>query len=347
MKQIGLFDEQTALERLSKLGDPLERLSGAIDFEVYRPLASKVKPRKSERGRPNIDCVVMLKVVLLERLYDCHDENLEYQLNNRLDFMRFLGLSLTDPKPDATTVWRFKEAMSLKGLDEAWFAMFNAQLEELGVVTKTGTLIDATFVDVPRRRALSSDQEQGLKESEVPPELVSANHKPNSKMAHQLSQIDLDARWAKKGEAETHFGYKNHVKADRDSKIITDFLVTAANVNEVTIYPDMVNNGDLEVHLDAGYVGEERLEQAKKNAPNAKFHICNRAQKNKPLSYEQIVENTGFARARARIEHIFGFITYVMRGDYVSCRGFRRCRSAIAIINLSYNMRRFLTIRSA
>jgi hypothetical protein len=51
----------------------------------------------------------MFKAIVLCALYNLSDDQVEYQLRDRLSFMRFLGLGLEDRVPDAKTVWRYRE----------------------------------------------------------------------------------------------------------------------------------------------------------------------------------------------------------------------------------------------
>ncbi|WP_390890062.1 transposase [Roseofilum reptotaenium] len=51
----------------------------------------------------------MFKLVILQKSFNLSDDQLEYQVNNRLSFMKFLNLGIEDPVPDAKTVWLFKE----------------------------------------------------------------------------------------------------------------------------------------------------------------------------------------------------------------------------------------------
>jgi IS5 family transposase len=44
----------------------------------------------------------------LQQLHNISDESLEYQVNDRLSFMQFLGFDLTSEVPDATMVWLFR-----------------------------------------------------------------------------------------------------------------------------------------------------------------------------------------------------------------------------------------------
>lgn len=63
------------------------------------------KVRKSTAGCKSTDRVLMFKLLILQRLHGLSDERLEYQVKDRLSFMRFLGLELVGKVPDARTVW--------------------------------------------------------------------------------------------------------------------------------------------------------------------------------------------------------------------------------------------------
>ena len=96
MSQPGFFDLEDRYADLSKSGDPLERINALIDFEVFRkPLLRAL--RRSDRakgGRPPFDPVFMFKILILQALYNLSDDATEFQIRDRLSFMRFLGLDL-------------------------------------------------------------------------------------------------------------------------------------------------------------------------------------------------------------------------------------------------------------
>ncbi len=227
MKQIGIFDESRALERLSKLGDKLEWLSSAIDWSVFRPLLNEAKPNKSQTikgGRPPLSNLMMFKILILLELHGLSDEDGEFYINDRLTWKRFLGLSLSDAAPDRTSIWLFREALRVSGVYDELFLLFNEKMEELGVITHKGSIMDASFVDVPRQRN-SREENKTIKEGGVPEAWESPEN------ANMLAQKDLDASWAKKNE-EVHYGYKDHVLCDADSKMVVDYRVTTACVHD-------------------------------------------------------------------------------------------------------------------
>ncbi|GLH28137.1 hypothetical protein WSS15_07870 [Acetobacter pasteurianus] len=105
------------LARLSGLGDQLEAFSRTADFEVFRPELNKALAYSdgSKGGRPPFDPVLMFKILIIQTLNNLYDEWTEYLINDRLSFMRFLGLGLSERVPDAKAVWLFRERLTQAG----------------------------------------------------------------------------------------------------------------------------------------------------------------------------------------------------------------------------------------
>src|SRR5687768_6771678 len=108
--QPGFFDVDERLAALSRAGDPLERLASVVDFELFREEleAALARSDRSKGGRPPYDAVLMFRLLVLQTLYTLSDDQTEYQVRDRLTFMRFVGLGLGDPVPDAKTIWLFR-----------------------------------------------------------------------------------------------------------------------------------------------------------------------------------------------------------------------------------------------
>ena len=118
----------------SSCSDQSERINLPVSEvlgEEFRPILKQIrqKPRKSKAGRKPIDVVLMFKLLILQKLYNISDEQLEYQVNDRLSFMQFLGLSLSDAVPDGTTVWLFRQQLTEAGLVEVLFEKFESYLQ--------------------------------------------------------------------------------------------------------------------------------------------------------------------------------------------------------------------------
>ena len=140
--QPGFFDTQERLRALSAAGDPLERLSAAVDFGLFRAELEAALRRsdRSKGGRPPYDPVLMFRVLVLQTLYTLSDEQTGYQLRDRLSFMRFAGLALHEPVPDATTIWLFREQLTKAGAIERLFARFDAAPRERGLLAMGGQI---------------------------------------------------------------------------------------------------------------------------------------------------------------------------------------------------------------
>jgi len=334
-KQIIFYGADVQLDRLSKLGDPLERVNTAIDWEIFRkPIQKQIRKEDySKGGRPPIDEILMFKITLLQDWNNLSDDNAEYMVNDRLSFQRFLGMELGEKSPDAKTIWLFKELLGKDGLKEL-FDYFNEKLSVLGIVKREGSLIDAAFVDVPRQRNTREENKE-IKSGKTPEEWK--KDEPEAK--HRLAQKDVDARWAKKRE-ETHYGYKDHVKADKSSKIIVDYTVTSASIHDINEFEGLIDIQDNEAWLDAGYASTVHVARIKEKYPEIILHICEKGTKNHPLTDEQKESNRVKSKVRARVEHIFGYMTRFMGGMSIRTIGMERAEREICGMNLAYNIKR-------
>ncbi len=331
MKQMGLLDEDNRLKRLSDIGDPLEKVASAVNWEKFRPILNAVfsKEPKGAGGRPPWDYCLMFKILLLQQWYMISDDNTEYLINDRLSFQRFLGLSLGEKVPDAKTIWLFRETLSKNGADKELFILFTKQLETQGVITRTGSIVDASFVDAPRQRN-TRDENEKIKTGETPKDWKESKR----------CQKDTDARWTKKND-ETHYGYKDHVKVDKDSKLIVEFSVTDAAVHDSREIVNLIDEKDTEMYADSAYVGEELHSKIFEKNPDLKLRIHEKGYRSRPLTEEQKELNRKKSKIRARVEHVFGHMTNSMGGIFVRCIGMRRAASAVALKNLAYNLSRY------
>ena len=143
--QPGFFDGEERLKALSAADDPLERLAQVINFEGFRDdlEAALSRSDRAKGGRPPYDAVLMFKALVLQTLYTLSDDQTEYQLKDRLSFMRFVGLALHDPVPDAKTIWLYREQLARAGAAERLFARFDALLRAKGWLAMGGQIVGA------------------------------------------------------------------------------------------------------------------------------------------------------------------------------------------------------------
>jgi IS5 family transposase len=337
-KARGLFDEQIRLEKLSKKQDPLERLSAHIDFEFFRrPLEKALgKTDYSKGGRPAYDYVLLFKILILQRYYNVSDDAIEYAILDRLSFMRFLGLGINDPVPDAKTIWLFRDKLRKEKAVEKLFSHLDKQLDKDGIIVHQGKLVDASIVEVPVQRN-SRDENKQLKEGDIPEEWGE----------NKLRQKDTDAQWVTHN-GKNYFGYKNHIKADSKTKLITGYKVTTANIHDSEILAELIDkNEDSEqpLYADSAY-RSEAIETLCKNK-GIKSCIHEKGYRGNPLTKRQQQRNRKKSKTRARVEHIFGFITNSMNRMYLHYRNFVRNQAAIGVMNLTYNLFRLVQLKVA
>lgn len=334
MAQPGFFDLDNRYESISKLGDPLEVLDRAIPWETFRPVLNKVlrKFKKSNAGRKPYDPVFMFKILVLQSLYNLSDDQTEFQIKDRLSFMRFLGLDFEDTVPDAKTLWLFRDTLANKGAIDKLFRKFNRYLDREGLYARQGQLIDASLVPVPVQRN-TREENSCIKKGEVPEDW--------QEQPHKLRQKDTDARWMKKN-GQSHYGYKNHVNADRRHKLIRAFEVTTASVHDSQVFEQIIDpaNTGKQVWADSAY-RSETIDQTLKQR-GFKNEIKHKGYRNAPLTEAKQRINKKRSSIRAPVEHIFGFQENSLGGKFIRTVGRIRARAKIGLMNLAYNMKRYV-----
>ena len=330
----GLFDEQFNIDRMSLIGNPLEKISNVIDFEVFRQaLESKLLniEKKNNAGAKPYDVVMMFKIMILQRYYGLGDKQVEFQIIDRLSFKKLLGIESGDKVPDEKTVWLFRENLTKSGGVELLFSQFIQFLEDKKLIFNEGKLVDASFTVAPRQRNTREENEK-IKKGEGN-DLW--NDQPNKK-----KHKDIDARWTKKN-GEKYYGYKNHAKVDSKSKFIKKFAVTDASVHDSQPLDDLLDKSDKGQPLfaDSAYTGEKQKKVIRKYRLKNKVH--EKGYRGKPLTDKQKIKNNIKSKTRVRVEHVFGFMEQSMNGLAVKSVGIVRATGIIGLINLTYNLFRF------
>ncbi len=339
MGQMGFFDIANRYAGLDAKNDPLVRINSIVRWEDFRCRleAAWRKPpeeRKSNAGCKPWDAVVMFKAIILCALYNLSDDQVEYQIRDRLSFVRFLGLGLEDKVPDAKTVWMYRERLARAGVVEALFEDFDGHLEQEGYRAMGGQIIDASIIAVPKQRN-SRDENARIKAGGTPEDWANQPAK--------RSQKDTDARWTKK-HGKSHYGYKNHVNVDRRHKLVRRYQVTDAAVHDSQVVEDILdpNNTASEVWADSAYRSAAIEATLKDKGLNSRVH--RKGYRNRPLSEREKRGNTTRSKVRARIEHIFGAQSNDMGGTLVRSIGLVRAKARIGLKNLAYNMRRLVQL---
>ncbi len=332
--RISLFAEQEREDRRAKLGDPLVGLAEHVNFEALAERIDTVAPRPSRAkgGRPPYPTVLMIKILVLQQLYNLADDALEYQLLDRRSFLRFLDLTESSSIPDAKTIWLFCDRLAQAGVDDQVFEQVQQQLLSQGYLARCGQIVDASLVQPPTQRNKREEAET-VKQGAMP-----LDWKP-----HKPIQKDVDAKWTKK-HGKNHFGYKLHASVDKRYKLIRKLAVTHAAVADTAVFEQLLDPGNTsrDVYADRGYPSIEReikLEQA-----GWRVHIQRRGHAIKGISEAQKRRNRRIATPRARVEHVFGALAQ-MGGKLVRCMGIVGASFALHLKAASYNLKRLALLK--
>jgi transposase, IS5 family len=330
----GLFDQAQALDFLSASGNPLKRLSSAVDFEIFRSTLEEHvlnQNKKNNAGARPYDPVLMFKILILQRMYNLSDQQTQYQIVDRASFKEFLGLASGDKVPDEKTIWNFRETLVNNGLDKKLFDLFHNFLVEKDLILNEGKIVDASFMPAPKQHN-KPDENKTIKEGH--------GEELWKDQPHKKAQKDIDARWAQKG-GENHYGYKIHVKVDAKSKLVDKQVCTPASVHDSQVLDELLDEEDQgqDLYADSGYVGkqdEEAIESHKMGN-----QVCERAYRNKPLNEEQKKTNREKSHIRCRVEHVLGVMEQSMHKLAIRSIGLLRAKFASGFTALLYNMTRY------
>lgn len=289
-------------DRLRELGDKLVDTGNLIDWQGFRPTLESLYDNKTGRGgRPNIDVIIMLKVLFIQQLYNLSDEQLERELTDRISFRAFLGT--TEIVPDSTTIWLFRERLAESGKDKDVWDELQRQLGAMNLEIKKGIMQDASFI--------TSDPGHAKKDT------------PRDDKAK--TRRSRDGTWAKKG-TKSYFGYKMHGAMDEDFGLIRRIEVTTASVHDSQV--DLAKEGEVR-YADKGYFG------ARTKGYDAAMR---KATKGRPLSYKDEMRNRRISRIRSPVERIFAFTKCVCKAGHVMVTTVARVRVKMIIAGIVFNL---------
>ncbi|HSM30419.1 MAG TPA: IS5 family transposase [Woeseiaceae bacterium] len=349
----GFFDVDDRLKRLSDLGDQLEAFRMAVDFEIFRAdLVSALEYTNGPQGgRPPFDPVMMFKILVIQAANNLSDERAEFLINDRLSFMRFLGLGLSDRVPDARTIWLFREKLTKAGVIKTLFKRFDEAVRGSGYIAMSGQIIDASLVAAPKQRN-TDDEKKAIKEGRIPQDWKA---KP-AKLRHK----DRDARWTVKFTkakekadgsrppvdiAIPSFGYQNHIGIDRGFGFIRTWTVTDAAAYEgARLREDLLDktNTARTVWADTAYRSAANETFMAKNGFVSRVH--RKKPKGRPMPQAMRRANNAKSKARARVEHVFAEQKDRM-GLFIRTIGMARAMTKIGMANIVYNIKRLIFLQ--
>lgn len=331
MMQTGLFDWQTRFEQLDNGGDPLVKLNEIVDWELFRDDLETVrdKERKSNAGRKPFDVILMFKILVLQSLYNLSDDQLEFQIRDRLSFMRFLALSLGNTVPDAKTIWLFREQLTEAKLIKTVFDQFDRFLRDNGFSAKKGQIVDASIVAAPRQRNSRVENQQ-----------IKNGYAPEGWTDSKKRQKDTDARWTQKN-GKNHYGYKNHIEVDAAHKLIREYEVTPASTHDSQVFEELLDeaNTSRDVWGDSAYGGQANRKMLAEHGYRG--HLQRKGCRHKKLTEREKQGNYTRSKTRSRVEHVFGVQTQRAGQLIVRTIGLVRAKAKIGLRNLAYNIDRY------
>jgi transposase, IS5 family len=349
MKQSGLFGLSDHLKRLSATGDPLEELVRIVDFEGFRPMLEPALAYSdgAKGGRPAYDCVAMFKILILAAQNNVSDARMEYLVRDRLSWLRFLGLDLGAPTPDANTIRLFREKLTEAGALRVLFDAFDHRLRSTGYLAMGGQIVDATLVAAPKQRN-TQDEKEAIKAGKSADEIWP--DKPA-----KAAQKDVDARWTVKfakarvaadGQPQIDiaipsFGYKNHIAIDRRFGFIRKSVVTHGARHDGSQLREVVTTANTasDVWADTAYRSKSNEAWLKANGRVSRIH--RKKPRGKPRSDALRAANRTKSKIRATVEHVFAQEKEHM-GLFIRTIGIKRAEAKIMLVNLAYNMRRLI-----
>ena len=299
----------------------LNAIDQMIDWKpVARKLDKALKRTANAVGKPAYPALVLFKALVLQRMYNLSDAELEEQICDA-------------DVPDATTFCRFRQELLGQKLSEKLFRLVLSQLLKKGDF-RHGISVDATVVESSRRPRTTLEV--------IPEDRAELDTDVQVTVSHS---DDTEAAWLKKGK-ETHYGYKVHMAADPCYGLVVGGHVTPANRSDMNELGQILSEIPTELRgrcfADKGYTSKANREVVRQKG--FKDGIMDKAVRGKGLTYWQKVRNRCISSVRSGIERIFG--------TFKRCRDFGRSRyvgqakveQEFFLVALSYNLVRARTL---
>ena len=299
-KQISLStlsDELTQVRTKKK--EFLEQIERIVPWGEWLSL---IKPcyYKGERGNKPYDLELMLRIYLIQNLYDLADEATVNEVIDSRAFSDFCGVESSNQVPDGDTLGHFRNLLIKNNLQDKLFKQVVELLTERGLILKKGTIVDSTIISAP------------------------------SSTKNADRQRDPEAHQAKKGNM-WYFGYKAHAGVDETSGLVHTLKVTPANQHDVTMTAELMHGDEERLHGDSGYLGAEKRENAilkNRSGKKIKYIINRRPSQSKELSARAKGQIKRRERekssVRAKVEHVFAVVKKQLRYRKTRYRGLRK-----------------------
>jgi len=292
----------------------LKKLDAATPWEeLAAPIYELPEYTNAGAGRPPWEPVVMLKCLMLAKWNNLSDPQLEEQLQDRISFRRFVGLSFADETPDETTFVRFRARLREAEIHEHVFDAVVKYLDSQGFLVREGTMVDATIIEQSRGRSRGDG----------------------------TSTRDPDASFTKK-HGVPHHGYKGHIACDL-SGIVTDYRFTTAKEHDSRHIDDLTMHERTAVIADSAYSSAARRGELRRRG--VIDGICYKRNRGQAALHDwQTRWNKEVSRLRARVEHPFAMLKQQLGYRRVRYRGRARNEFDFAMLLAACNLKRSLSL---
>jgi IS5 family transposase len=266
---------------------------------------------KGERGNQPYPLELMLRLYVLQNLYNLSDMATVTEAIDSRAFSEFCGVDSSNQVPDGDTLGRFRNLLIKNELQEKLFAQVVVLLQGKGLILKKGSIVDSTLIEAP----------------------------PSIK--NREKQRDPEAHQTKKGN-QWHFGYKAHISVDKDSGLVQKVKVTAANVSDIATMPELLTGEEEVVYGDSGYLGAEKRADAilkNKQGKKIRYKINRRPSqiKNRSLWSQGQLKRREREKSsvRAKVEHVFAVVKGMFRYRKTRYRGLTK---QVAALNMRFTL---------
>ena len=286
----------------------LERMDELIPWGL---LEERIRPYypKAGGGRRPYPLSVMLRVHCVQLFYNLSDPGMEDLLYEAESVRRFVGLRLSDPLPDESTILHFRHLLERSELGRRLFEEINGHLEAQGLRLREGTIVDATIIEAP------------------------------SSTKNRSGERDPEMRQVKKGN-QYHFGMKLHIGVDAKTGLVHSLATTSANVHDVTQANWLLHGEESQVWGDAGYTGVQKREENQELGVVWQIALKpGQRRKLEPGSPEAWMERCK-ASIRAKVEHPFLDVKGLFGYAKVRYRGLVKNTERVALLLGLSNLKR-------
>jgi IS5 family transposase len=311
-RKLMTFADIEAEARLNNVDHVLLKIDKIIDWEAFNQVLSPTDYRKNNKyGPDSYDPLVIFRIMLVQRIYNFSDREVEDHMRYNLLFMKFCRLHFNSSIPDHSTLSRWRDRFIKYNINQLLFDEFNSQLTKKGFELRNASIIDATLTEAysrPRNKSEIVIEPIGDEEhiDSAPGEKSTIkNESPKTVIVNETSK-DPDARWLKKGK-KYYYGFKEHCTVNLDG-ILTSVITTAANIADCTMLEICITKANPKegaiVFADKGYPSESNFTFL--NNKNLSDGIMRKKKKDELDDCYRIYRNKSISKIRYIIERTFG-----------------------------------------